>query len=66
MTGLLHFFQHHAWKNYVETHSDLVSGWEDIDPPASSRGKKEGGLKTVSSSLFETACLTQARNLKEG
>ncbi|KXV56378.1 hypothetical protein AD947_11430 [Acetobacter tropicalis] len=65
MAGLLHFFQHHAWKNYVETESDLVLGWEDIDPPVSRRGKRDSTLKAASSSLFETACLTMARNLKE-
>ncbi|OUI94483.1 hypothetical protein HK13_05045 [Acetobacter indonesiensis] len=66
MAGLIHFFQYHAWKSYVDTQSDLVSGWEDIDPPVPRQGGTGGTLKLASHTLLETARLTMTRDLKEG
>lgn len=62
MAGLLLFFQHHAWKNYLEVNSDLTPHGPDQDPP--SLGLKNG--KQAARRMLDSVSLTVMPELKEG
>ncbi|OUJ03338.1 hypothetical protein [Acetobacter cibinongensis] len=62
MAGLLLFFQHHAWKNYLEGSSDPATRGPDHDPP--SLGLTKG--KQAALRMLDGVSLSVMPELKEG